>query len=119
MHRIFVPQENKTIHSAMYGVILYIPYEQPMGKDLEECCNLKITEEKEWDPYDKIFEVREEVLTISFHNHIWENPLRCPLWWRKLTSKSAEAKCHQKNWQPCKKHIIDHTAEGNVPLLDL
>jgi len=34
----------------------------------------KITEDKEWDPYNKVFEVREEALSPNC-NLMWENPI--------------------------------------------
>jgi len=76
MHDIFVPQDNITIHFAMYSSISFIPCRLPMDKELEECCHLKITEDKEWDPYNKVFEVREEA-TTSNHKLMWETPSLC------------------------------------------
>ena len=60
MHCVFMPQDNITIHFAMYWVISYIPCRLRTDKELEECRNLQMTEDKECDPYNNVFEEREE-----------------------------------------------------------
>lgn len=59
----------------MYGFISYISCRLPKDKELEDCCHLKMTEDKEWEHYNKILEVREESFTHTKRNLMWENPI--------------------------------------------